>query len=96
MKEIVLELLDFLKYQVKNDKCTNEQLRNIYEVANEKIQVSATVDDISQFYGQSRSNVSNVLSRRAIPDKYKPKRRIYYNFTFFQRLVPPSWRRTDG
>lgn len=95
MKKIVLDLLDFFKYQVENDKCTTEELRNICDVAADKLEVSATIDDLAKHYNQSRSNVSNVLSRRAIPDKYKPKRRIYYNFAFFQRIVPASWRRTE-
>ena len=93
MKKVILEILDYLRYQVDNDKCTAEELRSIYDMASESLKVSATIDDIAEFYGQSKNNVSNVLSRRPIPAKEKPKRRVYYNFAFFHKIIPNSWRR---
>ena len=94
MKKVILEILDYLRYQVDNDKCTAEELRSIYESTSESLKVSATIEDLAEFYGQSKNNVSNVLSRRPIPRHEKPKRKVYYNFAFFRTLVPKSWRRS--
>ena len=94
MKKAVLEIIDSLRYQVVNDKCTAEELRSIYELTSESLKVSATIDDLAEFYGQSKNNVSNVLSRRPLPANQKPKRKVYYNFAFFRTLIPKSWRRS--
>ena len=94
MKKVILDILDYLRYQVDNDKCTAEELRSIYESTSESLKVSATIDDLAEFYGQSKSNVSNVLSRRPIPASEKPKRKVYYNFAFFRTLIPKSWRKS--
>ena len=92
MKKAILEIIDYLRYQVVNDKCTAEELRSIYELTSESLKVSATIDDLAEFYGQSKNNVSNVLSRRPLPANQNPKRKVYYNFAFFRKIVPKSWR----
>lgn len=92
-KKILLTILDFLRYQVDNDKCTSEEMKSILDTVSESMIVSATIKDIAEFYGQSESNVSNVISRRPIPKTQKPKRRVYYNLAFFSRIVPNSWRK---
>lgn len=56
MKKAVLEIIDYLRYQVVNDKCTAEELRSIYDMASESLKVSATIDDLAEFYGQSKNN----------------------------------------
>ena len=93
MKKAILEILDYLRYQVDNDKYTAEELRSIYDMTSESLKVSATIDDLAEFYGQSKNNVSNVLSRRPLPEKEKPTRKVYYNFAFFRKIIPNSWRR---
>ena len=93
MKHILLNILDFLRYKVDNDQCTAEELRKFSDIATKELNTSATIDELSDFYGQSRSNVSNVISRRPIPKDKKPKRRIYYNFAWFNSIIPDSWKR---
>lgn len=92
-KKLLLTILDFLRYQVDNDKCTSEEMKSILDTVSESMIISATIKDIADFYGQSESNVSNILSRRLIPKSQKPKRRVYYNFAFFSRLIPKSWHK---
>ena len=92
MKQTILNILDFLRYKVDNDECTAEELRNLSDIATKELNTSATIDELSEFYGQSRSNVSNVISRRPIPKEKKPKRRIYYNFAWFSSIIPDSWK----
>lgn len=92
MKHILLNILDFLRYKVDNDQCTPEEIRKFSDIATKELNTSATIDELSDFYGQSRSNVSNVISRRPIPKDKKPKRRIYYNFAWFNSIIPDSWK----
>ena len=94
MKHILLNILDFLRYKVDNDQCTAEEIRKFSDIATKELNTSATIDELSDFYGQSRSNVSNVISRRPIPKDKKPKRRIYYNFAWFSSIIPDSWKRS--
>ena len=93
MKQILLNILDFLRYKVDNDQCTADDLCKFSDIATEMLDTKATIDELSEFYGQSRSNVSNVISRRPIPKDKKPKRRIYYNFAWFNSIIPDSWKR---
>lgn len=88
IKELVLEFIEFLKYQVLNDRCTPEQLRGIYKTFAENMAVDATIGDIAKHYGQSESNVRNVAARSYIG---KPKRKVFYNFMKFSECVPASW-----
>ena len=92
MKHTLLNILDFLRYKVDNDQCTAEELRKLSDIATKELNTSATIDELSDFYGQSRSNVSNIISRRPIPKDKKPKRRIYYNFAWFNTIIPDSWK----
>ena len=94
MKHTLLNILDFLRYKVDNDQCTPEELRKLSDIATKELNTSATIDELSDFYGQSRSNVSNVISRRPIPKNKKPKRRIYYHFAWFNSIIPDSWKRS--
>ena len=94
MKHILLNILDFLRYKVDDDQCTPEEIRKFSDIATKELNTSATIDELSDFYGQSRSNVSNVISRRPIPKDKKPKRRIYYNFAWFNSIIPDSWKRS--
>ena len=91
IKRVILNILDYLRYQVENDKCTSDELKSILEMVSESMEISATIKDMAEFYGQSESNVSNVISRRPIPKSQKPKRRVYYNLVFFSKIIPKSW-----
>ena len=51
----------------------------------------ATIKEIADFYGQSESNVRNVVSRKSVS---KPKRAVLYNFIDVTKIIPKSWRRS--
>lgn len=93
MKDAILEILDYLRYEVANDKCTPEQLKSIYKMSAENLKLRATSEDIAEFYGQTQSNVRNVLNRNYIPEDCKPKRRVYYDFVWLTSVIPKSWRK---
>lgn len=89
-KRIIIEVLDYLKYKVLNDDCTLEELRSISDTIGENLDINCTTKDLSEYYGQSQSNIRNVLTRNFMP---KPKRKTYYSFSKFIKFIPKSWRR---
>lgn len=92
MKKFVLDIIDFIRGEVEDDRCTPEQLQRIADFGKNELGAKGTLDDIAEFYGQSRNNVSNVISRRPIPKDKKPQRRVLYDFGWFASIVPESWR----
>ena len=94
-KKILLEILDFLRYKVDTDQCTAEEIRKFSDIAIEQLDTLATTKDIADFYGESESNVRNILARRVIPKEHKPKRKVYFSFNLFAKLKPKSWRRAN-
>lgn len=95
MKQLLLEILDFLRYKVEADKCTAEEIRKFADIATEQLDTLATSKEIADFYGESESNVRNILARRVIPKSHKPKRKVYVSFNLFAKLKPKSWHRAN-
>ena len=93
MKKFVLDIIDYLRGEVEDDKCTPEQLQKIADFGKNELHALGTIDDIAEFYGQSRNNVSNVISRRPIPKNKRPQRRVLYDMGWFASLVPESWHK---
>ena len=88
-KKILSDFLGFLKYKVDNDKLTLEEEQAFARFIEENIPLSATTEDIAEYYGQSPVNVRAVISRKMLD---KPKRRLMYPFLKFIRIKPQKWR----
>lgn len=95
MKQLLLEILDFLRYKVDTDQCTAEEIRKFADIATEQLDTLATTKEIAKFYGESESNVRNILARRVIPKEHKPKCKVYFSFNLFAKLKPKSWHRAN-
>lgn len=93
IKRELLEILDFEKDKIQKDRCTAEDFKSVHRILSKYLCSEATVADLSEFFGQPEANIRNVISRRYVPPEKKPKRRVYYNFTWFASLVPKSWRK---
>lgn len=89
IKEMLLEIMDFYRYKVENDKCTDADMREAFNLLSENVSSEATIKDIARHYGQSDSNVRNVLSRKYIG---KPTRKVTYNFAGVSKVIPTSWK----
>ena len=72
-KQLLLEFLDFFRYKIENDLLTMGEVESLAKAISERVLFLATIDDIAQFYEQSHTNVSSVITRRMIP---KPVRRV--------------------
>jgi len=93
-EKLILDVLDFMGIKVRNRQCTPEELRKFSDIATKELNTIATADELSEFYKQSPSNVRNVINRRPIPKDKKPKRRVYYDFAWFNSIIPDSWKKT--
>lgn len=89
MKKFLIDILDYLRNKLLDDKCTEEEMAHLAKVVSENISAEATISDIARHYGQSESNVRNIIARNYVG---KPKRRVYYNFIKFAKLAPETWR----
>ncbi len=89
IKQIVLDILDYLRYQVENDKCTSEELRGITETFAEHVGVDATAEDVAKFYGVSVNSIRQLPNYTPVP---KPKRRVYFDLTKIAIFKPSKWK----
>lgn len=87
-KVIVSEFLGFLKYKVDNDLLTMEEVESLAKAMEEGLEMMGTAEDFARYYGQPRTNVSSVINRRMLE---KPKRRVFYPFRAFRKIVPKAW-----
>lgn len=96
MQDLLLDIIEFVGFQVKTGKCTKETIDRWASVVSEQLDTLATSKEIAEFYGESESNVRNILARRVIPKSHKPKRKVYFSFNLFAKLKPKSWKRKES
>lgn len=94
-KQLLREILHFLDFKVETNQCTAEEIRKFSNIATEQLDTLATTKEIADFYGESESNVRNVLARRYISKEQKPKRKVYFSFNLFSKIKPQSWKRKE-
>ena len=89
-KQILSEFLSFLKFKIDNDLLTMEEVDSLAHTIEEGLTIRGTVDDLSKFYDQPKTNISSLINRRLVA---KPLRRVFYSFNAFRKIVPESWRK---
>lgn len=92
-KNLILDVLTIFKYKVQNNECTPEELKNISENVVTNLAVNATIEDIANAFGQSKTNVKAVMSRNQFQNDNPPKTKKFYNIINFSKIIPSSWRR---
>lgn len=90
MKEVLLEIIDFYRYKLVNDKCTPRDMQIAFDLLSESVVCEATIKDIAEFYGQSESNVRNIASRKSVQ---KSRHAIIYDFKSFINAIPERWKK---
>lgn len=90
IKKTLLNIIDFLRYQIENDQCTLAEMKSIHNLIVNNLDIDASTKEIADFYGESESNVRNVVSRHYSRDK-KAKRKVYYNFAWVSSVIPKKW-----
>jgi len=92
-KDELIEILDFWKFKLKNDGCTMAEIDAAKKAIVDNMKIDATLDDISQFYGKSKTAVSSQIKRNLYD---KPKKNVtLYPFHKFRKIIPDSWRKND-
>lgn len=67
-----------------------EAMMSFYKFLIENIEVVGTVEDFAKFYGVSEDSVRHIISRYMVQ---KPKRRVFYPFHPFTKIIPSKWRK---
>ncbi len=91
LKHNLSEIIGFIKYKVDNDLCTPEEIEAVSKMAMENLKLYGTIEDLAKFYEVPESKVRNTINRKMIE---KPKRRVYYRFLSFMKIVPAKWRKS--
>lgn len=89
-KKTLLEILDFYRYKVSNNLCTMAEMDSVLKTLENNMEISGTIEDFSNFYGASQSNVRANIARKLFA---KPKRVLLYPFHKFMKIIPESWRK---
>lgn len=87
-KRILLEFLDYLRYKVKNDKLTMEEVEGFSRILQENLPLSGTISDFAEYYKRPEVNVRVAINQRMMS---KPVRRVFYSFNAFRKCIPNSW-----
>ena len=90
-KDVVLEVIDFIREQYKEGKCTKRQTDVLYDATLNLIDAYATSEELAKHFGKSVEAVHGVIRRRMFT---KPKKNItLYSFREFFKSVPRGWTR---
>ncbi len=89
-KKIVLEFLAFIRYKIKNDLLTMQEIESLAKMLEQNLDISGTVEDLAKFYGVSEHQVRNNINRKLLS---KPQRRVHYRVWDFMKIAPGKWRK---
>lgn len=92
LKHNLSEIIGYIKYKVDNDLCTPEEIESVSKMAMENLKLYGTIEDLAKFYEVPESKVRNTINRKMIE---KPKRRVYYRFLSFMKIVPNKWKKSQ-
>ena len=92
LKHNLSEIIGYIKYKVDNDLCTPEEIEAVSKMAMENLKLYGTIEDLAKFYEVPESKVRNTINRKMIE---KPKRRVYYRFLSFMKIVPNKWKKSQ-
>lgn len=81
-------ILSFVADRARSGQMTLEEVNSWVDVILSRSTIWATVQELAAYYGQGEQKVRNLINRRYIG---KPKRRVYYSFNAFSKIVPKSW-----
>jgi|GEM_PF-5352291 hypothetical protein len=89
-KTYLAEILDYYKYKLDNNLCTMEEMNSLAKTIQENMEIQGTISDFAKFYDQPESSVRATISRKLLD---KPKRKVFYPFNSFSRIVPNKWHK---
>ena len=72
-QDVVLDVLDFVREQYKEGRCTKRQTDVLYDAALNIVDAYATSDELARHFGKTVEAVHGVIKRRMLT---KPKKNI--------------------
>lgn len=89
VKTYLIEILEYYIRRLKNDSCTMEEMNDALHVLEENMQIHGTISDFAEFYHKPEPHIRATIARKLLA---KPKRKVYYPFHAFRKIVPDKWR----
>lgn len=90
VKHILSEILRYYQYKLDNDLCTMEEIETVTRALESEMGLYGTISDFANFYKVPEGHVRSTINRKMIS---KPKRRVYYKFLDFLKIVPAKWHK---
>ena len=91
VKQDLIEIFRYAIRKLKNDACTQEEMAGVMKAISENVPLSAELDDIAEFYDQSKTAVSSQIKRKLVD---KPRKNVtLYPFLKVLAILPGSWRK---
>lgn len=91
LQDFVLKALRLAEQQIKDGECPEEEMSSIARFFAERLNAWVSVQDLAKLYGKSENAVRTVISRHYIPEKDKPRRRVFYRAGWFAKNAPNTW-----
>ena len=85
------EVRAILRYYDKRlDDCTMGEVKSVYRMFVENMELDGTIKDFAEFYDVSEGNIRSTINRKLLA---KPRRVLLYPFHLFRKIVPEKWRK---
>ena len=93
LKKFLSDTLRYYQYKLDNNLCTMEEMESVAKALESNITLYGTIEDFAKFYDVSEGNVRSTINRKLAA---KPKRKVFYPFHKFSKIVPEKWKKKDG
>ena len=90
IRDALADMLGILQQKVKNGSMNQQDVDAIVDIIQAGGGIQATAEEIARYYNKKEDDVRHLIHRNIFP---APRRRVYYDFAAFQRLVPARWRK---
>lgn len=87
-KKYLTEILDYYKYKLQNNLCTMDEIDSLAKTIEQNMQINGTISDFAKFFDVPEVTVRTNINRKMLD---KPKRKVFYPFAKFLKIVPEKW-----
>lgn len=88
-KSYLIEILEYYKYKLKDDKCTKAEIDSVTSLLEKNLKIYGTIKDFAAFYDKPESQVRVNIFRKVFA---KPIRAVLYPFNEFHKAVSSNWK----
>lgn len=88
---LLLDVVRSWERKLINNDCTPEEIRSLYNIAQDNLDVLVTERDLAEMYHKPRASVRVAISRNNLTEKNPPKVRKFYSLKAFRKIMPKSW-----